>query len=108
MNGLTSVTPGRPDNRTLGVQLPHSLSDPRTSPLRTPRRSGEYVQFDSRREQLPFEPTRDDQHPTILLNGTSRIVGTLQPEFAQRISNLVVAATRLRRSSGDSGSETTC
>lgn len=68
--GLTSVTPGRPDNRTLGVQLPHSLSDPRTSPLRTPRRSGEYVQFDSRREQLPFERTRGDQHPTILSNGT--------------------------------------
>lgn len=56
-NRLTSVTPGRPDNRALGVQLPHSLSDPRTSPLRTSRRGGEYVQFDSEPGQLPFRRT---------------------------------------------------
>lgn len=42
---LTSVTPGRPDDRALGVQLPHSLSDPRASPLRSSRRGGKNVQF---------------------------------------------------------------
>lgn len=42
---LTSVTPGRPDDRALGVQLPHSLSDPRTSPFRSSRRGGKNVQF---------------------------------------------------------------
>lgn len=31
---LTSITPGWPDDGALGVQLPHSLSEPRTSPLR--------------------------------------------------------------------------
>lgn len=67
-NRLTSVTPGRPDNRALGVQLPHSFSDPRTSPLRTPRRSGEYVQFDFRHEQLPLQSTINPLFRSTRLN----------------------------------------
>lgn len=47
---LTSITPGRPDDRALGVQLPHSLSDPRTSPLRSSRRGGKNVQFGYQRQ----------------------------------------------------------
>lgn len=51
--GLTSITPGWPDDRALGVQLPHSLSDPRTSPLRSSRRGGKNVQFGNRRRSSP-------------------------------------------------------
>lgn len=47
---LTSITPSRPDDRALGVQLPHSLSDPRTSPLRSSRRGGKNVQFGYQRQ----------------------------------------------------------
>lgn len=51
--GLTSITPGWPNDRALGVQLPHSLSDPRTSPLRSSRRGGKNVQFGNRRRPSP-------------------------------------------------------
>ena len=73
-NRLTSVTPGRPDNRALGVQLPHSLSDPRTSPLRTSRRGGEYVQFDSEPGQLPFRRTINPSTPSGRTKPSSQTV----------------------------------